>query len=1153
MFNVEEGEDVEVTTSPLIDDNYAASAQGQSYLGYLTNAFNWMGDVHPQSKRTVPLTVAKTANEYFADYQPQNSSVFSMFDDMTIRIGNDKWQLCDAKVSYTIVGWHSDWSTDPLYPPVDGQSASDRIKACSLSLDLDGINNPTQFTDPSKDNQISTLGGLKTFCHGSMFDVKFSQTTTGPTQHGGYFDELKYPGDDIQAEFASSHPLSVGTNDMDALFGWLRAQDGDQSANHTALMKLQSFVLDTNDDLDSQLQAQDLIATNNFIALSGGKQWHFATPGKQASTANADAAPAIPSSDDIDKLKTLNNYQALLDARVRERNSLKTQMFDLWWKCLVDQGKSSTSLSIDQMKSARNDLRIRLDDNLYNADTGQTVVKEAIAVLSNDFQPNINPIQTIAASSFYIQQDPTIFIAGMSPKWPQNFNDDLKVRGWDQVQREDNEDLNMTKIESFYPYRLDHPTADAIFRILNEGYNLRQNLVYSPEAPLYYDDQDRFDGNNGWFPLFIEWEVEYYHLPWEYWEFKPCGPESRYGYCIKEGIDLGAPSISTAQDYRVLNGRTALLPQAASSLEATLRQVYSKINPDELDEMIDQNARDELLVAVRSFDYLSTPMQGFTDQLTTRMQGSHYTPLHYDATQKKMVPDGAAKTVGDMIGMTEDDFFDMDTAVTTTPFASLQNVPADTAKTNPFKPCMHGQLRFTKMNIVDKFGQIVNGIRTVVDPKGTTSHTPLFPCLGESYSVQELSSQAGTANTVLPRNDGLNTFVQLPPSINQQARINAQYVKSGSNGWGAIEEWENPVRGWLVIDYANTSIQIFSADGTFVREYSVVTGTVTARPFPADVNVGQSLNYLLLELLEQFGKDGWLLRFFQNITRTIDATQSSPSHYAESTLSVLGRPLALVTFGFSLELAQPPLANQSTIPTTSSQGHQSVLNYAFPTKVGDKDNVFDGLIGFFGGDWASFDLSTFLSYHDPDPAKQPGLLYHTPFYVDPSKRADYLDATDSYLNPLAAIVDPFTPVHVYSALLPIKQLAIPSWCISDGLGRIASFFKTGPTLLANDVPAFDPNKEIAQDYRLGDPDMPKTNGTIPIPSVSMADYKWLQPYWVNANGAGKTKYNTMDIEQPSEKPLWQTPPYVVTEGYLQMAKPFTAPSSAPPKEQAPSP
>ena len=54
-------------------------------------------------------------------------------------------------------------------------------------------------------------------------------------------------------------------------------------------------------------------------------------------------------------------------------------------------------------------------------------------------------------------------------------------------------------------------------------------------------------------------------------------------------------------------------------------------------------------------------------------------------------------------------------------------------------------------------------------------------------------------------------------------------------------------------------------------------------------------------------------------------------------LSVLGRPLALTTFGVNLELADPPLKNQSTAANTFSP--KDLTSYNVGLKIGDKDNV----------------------------------------------------------------------------------------------------------------------------------------------------------------------------------------------------------------------
>lgn len=106
--------------------------------------------------------------------------------------------------------------------------------------------------------------------------------------------------------------------------------------------------------------------------------------------------------------------------------------------------------------------------------------------------------------------------------------------------------------------------------------------------------------------------------------------------------------------------------------------------------------------------------------------------------------------------------------------------------------------------------------------------------------------------------------------------------------------------------------------------------------------------------------------------------------YAQYLGSIVGKPLALVNMGWSLELATDAYKNQSTkdmlppvlplLPpqtkpvisslkppaNTSTPGDVIPPNYMPNIKLGDKDRVYDGLVGFwkYSADApGSFDLS----------------------------------------------------------------------------------------------------------------------------------------------------------------------------------------------------
>src|SRR5256885_7545347 len=50
------------------------------------------------------------------------------------------------------------------------------------------------------------------------------------------------------------------------------------------------------------------------------------------------------------------------------------------------------------------------------------------------------------------------------------------------------------------------------------------------------------------------------------------------------------------------------------------------------------------------------------------------------------------------------------------------------------------------------------------------------------------------------------------------------------------------------------------------------------------------------------------------------------------------------------------------------------------------------------------------------------------------------------------VIDPYTALHAYSPMLPIKSLTLPPWTIQAAFQRMTAFFHLGPNLLSSDVP-----------------------------------------------------------------------------------------------------
>ena len=542
--------------------------------------------------------------------------MFSFFDDLGVP--NTSYKFTNASISYTVIGYHDDEGGDILKSNVFiNQSPAEKLAACQMTLSKDApltadetgwLNLP--ITPELQNNQMRAL------CHGSFYNIAWNIPSSGsniPTT-------LQFPADILQQSFSHSHPLSVGTNAIDALFGWLDSTTSSDTIGSgdlkRYLTKLQTLVLDMNDDIDSQLQAEDLLATNNFLPSPQGIIWHF----KDKST-DTDSSKLTPSQEQAAALTTMNMQQRVVNALLRRQANLQRQLYLTWFTYVADRNTGSSSDQqhrVSLMTQEITSLRTQYGNNATAIGKMQSIIKAA--------QDNIPGNAAVVAGTepnFYMQRDPTLLIAGLSSKWPTDFNEDVQVRLQSQAStyidaQGMSQPLPDTPNGPSLAAKLPPMFRDPVQKLLGEAEIERDGVLHTPVKPLYFGDRDRYTGQNGWFPLLIEWEVEYYHIPFLNWTFAPQGPEARIGYGLKNGFD---PSSSDIQgDYRVIGGRCPILPQAGAILEATLKQVFTKANPEVLKAALGDIDPETILSAARKLDLSSTPLSGFTDQLVTKMQ-----------------------------------------------------------------------------------------------------------------------------------------------------------------------------------------------------------------------------------------------------------------------------------------------------------------------------------------------------------------------------------------------------------------------------------------------------------------------------------------------------------------------------------------------------
>ncbi|KAH6662061.1 hypothetical protein B0J14DRAFT_611156 [Halenospora varia] len=1235
------GKDLQVDVSPFVapsreNDRSSVAQQAEVFIGNKTDATIWVEDdtnsKNPPS-RIDSLSLLTSSNHLFADYQPHNTNVFSMVDDFTYEDDAGKvMTMQSAKASYYVIGWHR-WDTDdPFYMTPQLTTQSVRLDALNMSVQGAGDEGPV-------DNWLGQELATTCLCHGALYEVQWTADD---------------PPAVVPARVAAQQltkntpniPVAVGATAMDALITYVAAHKDTDTGPVQQLEKdlwnIRMLLLAQEDGSDPLLEAKDVLYNYGFERLDGGNQWNL-------SGAADGTQPSKEQSPDYLRLGTL---QAALDNAKRTVQYLQWQLFSLWWKFVSGAfGDPSDPGTINHVKT---DLVLPLVNRIKLL-VGSDTQANSLSWLQGQVQALTTklPVERAASPSFFQQKDPTLMIGGVEAGWAADYLDKLKIRLAFQVasyvdppddtwSEFDTPSASTGLLQQIVP-KLPSGVQDIATSLLREFRALRPTHTAVLPSPTFYFSLYHDQGppptdpnappppatdpwrdcwyGQPWFPLFIEWEAEYFHIP--YTDFGPVERQEQDAVSVHPVLRFEIPStkslMGNVPDRRTTSGRILLLPQPGFSLKSAIKQLIRNMGA-QLDQYLPGTDPNTLLNEVNSLPYLSHPLTGLREHLTTRVPGTHITTTQRPPGEKL----GALQAAVDAstpIGMGANEILLQQGQSDLTPYGHSIGLVAyaESQDFPPLKPVTHGQMRFTALNIIDKFGQAICALDPTPAPVSKLPH--IAPGLTDLYTCQEISK--GVPNVV---DAGLAPpyceFVQLPPGINQGTRINATSVtRDGTGPWRPTEEWENPIWGWIVVNYVEYALQIFLPDGTFYRE--IVHGGINAdtvspawAPFQKpNIMPGPStpqLDYLI----QQLSNETYLTAFFDMLNGAFANLPATPDTYAQYMSSIIGKPLALTHTGWSIELATPPLQNESTLNNTPEDrvllspttpvlpvGRDPTLprpsattpQYSFPLKIGDGERAYDGLIGYFNVSSQSrsgFDFSQIFTYF-PSPKSSSTVLIDSSNF--PLLNATYV-SPDALVNPgnvnggttmkdpaavvmerngnlsiFACIVDPFTKIHGYTGVLPIQTLVVPAWAMEAAMKNITAFFKAGPILVTEPLPAWDAGQALKAD----DPADkiyvdPKTKipASVAIPAVGKAGWAWLQPYdepvpevpepgfpraevrpRVGRGAAGQVEivpppYLAVGVGKVDGTPRFEDAPYLAVEGYLRQTGPLMQPGSA---------
>jgi len=747
--------DVELECAPFIvgDDSGSLDSQAEIFIGAKTRLGEWTESRPSNEAGFVRLDVAGAANPLFADFTSHNANVFSVLDNFAYKDAkNNTAYLTHATASYYVVGWHSKADEDNL-SNIGNASIASIFRESFLELKSGG-----------DEINLNAFPASRAVCHGAMYGVRYQPDNTGFT----------VPANDTAKRLAdkNSHPVTVGTTPLDAVLSYIRAHAGSTTAVEDDILHLETLLLKQEDDIDSQQEALDMLTANNFKpAQDNGTHWYFSVTAPNAAQNGLAASKKtdqifVPTPDQQDSLATLNAAQAALDSASRELRQARWELFAKWWNFCAD----GTLVARKGIATLSGETRAQADlvkSLQATVDRLGAAVDDALKPLT-DAATKTSLVEKGGQPAFSKQADPTILIPGIENPWPVDWLKNLQVRLASQIAPKA---LPGTLPEGWagladivrgdVPKRLPRDIQDAASALLAEFFNLHpkddeaDKWTEQPSTvlPVYHDHvtgnsgleigvapdgsgRDQWNAVQPFFPLFLEFELRYYHLDKNLWEFGTPDidpvpgnpPRARYG--LKDGADVNGMT----KDERVIRGRILVLPQPGFLLSTNIKRLFSATASADLPEDLrSEKDQEDLLTAVQQLAYLSSPLTGFSDHLVNLLNGTHIKPS-IRLPGKPLTALKAAINAGQRAGFNKTEIELMGIETTKTPYADYVSFPDGTI--DPLKPVTHGQFKFTRLDVLDKFGQAVSAL----DPAPANRIPPLYPALSEYFHPQHLTS-----------------------------------------------------------------------------------------------------------------------------------------------------------------------------------------------------------------------------------------------------------------------------------------------------------------------------------------------------------------------------------------------------------------------------
>jgi hypothetical protein len=397
-----------------------------------------------------------------------------------------------------------------------------------------------------------------------------------------------------------------------------------------------------------------------------------------------------------------------------------------------------------------------------------------------------------------------------------------------------------------------------------------------------------------------------------------------------------------------------------------------------------------------------------------------------------------------------------------------------------FHPLRAGHLQLTRLWLVDSFGRRIPLLRHASDDARDVDPTHLVDP-GRVVRSERLAPPSDTTGRC-----------SLRPRLVQPAQLT----------FG----WEGPVLGWLLTHHLDNALAVYGPDGAALGALDVDTpevwqgapGSGFDLPLHEAIPPGH-----LRDLVEGIvAADDAARSYLQALIDTIDelverVLPPDPARHAGLALLV-GRPLAIVRATLNLEV----LGGRSALDQRrdaftgwvrgAPRGEGGIGGLRVPVRLGLRRHLDDGLIGYFLG----ADHATFLA-EGADRGR----------VRDPAAGELTVRAGDPDPVVVSMLVDPRSPVHASTGLLPTKAISLPPDRYAPALARMAVTLPVGPVLSP----------------RLPGPDLAVA---VPTPDEPGLDWRFLLR-------DGPTRWRDSPVGPPLDPATATTTTHDVVDGWLR--------------------